>query len=225
MNLNQLAGRTASYLSKELVLETNKIDTLRFGLEIIYAALIKGFILFSLAYLLGILPEVAFAVACGAIYRLLSGGAHCNGYWRCLTLGVFTYLGAGELGIHLGRDLSINTPVYLLLAVYLLSLFCVVALVPGEVPYKKFTDVSERNMFKILSAVYLCLWLGVSIVVLRYDGASLALAGLIAVMIQTISFSPPGYKIIHQLDKFLTGLAKLFMERWYSANEADRENT
>ncbi len=222
MNLNQLAGRTANYLSRELALDTNKIDTLRFGLEIIFAALIKGIILLSLARLLGILPEVAFAMVCGAVYRLLSGGAHCSGYWRCLTLGVFTYLGAGELGIYLGRYLSINLPVFLLLAGYLLSFLCVLALVPGEVPYKKITNITERNMFKVLSVVYLSLWLGVSIIVLRYAGSSLALAGLIAVMTQTISFSPPGYKIVHQLDNLLAGLTGLFMERRYQANEADR---
>ncbi|AGL01022.1 accessory gene regulator ArgB-like protein [Desulfoscipio gibsoniae] len=222
MNLNQLAGRIANYLSKELALDTNKIDTLRFGFEIIFAALIKGFILISLAYLLGILPEVVFAMVCGAIYRLLSGGAHCNGYWRCLTLGVLSYLGAGELGIYLGRYLSIDLLVYLLLTGYLLFSLCVIALVPGEVPYKKITSISERNKFKILSLVYLSSWLGISIIVVHYVNSSLALAGFIAVMIQTISFSPPGYKIIHQLDNLLVGLAKLFIERRYLTNEADR---
>lgn len=219
MNLNQLAGGTANYLSKELALDTNKIDTLRFGLEIIFAALIKGIILISLAHLLGILPEVAFAMVFGAIYRLLSGGAHCNGYWRCLTLGVLMYLGAGELGLYLKLYLSTDFLVYSLLAGYLLSFLCVMAWVPGEVPYKKITNISERIMFKILSLVYLSLWLGVSIIVVHYVNPSLALAGLIAVITQTISFSPPGYKIIHQLDNLLAGL---FKERRCPANGTDR---
>lgn len=218
MNLNQLAGGTANYLSKELALDISRIDTLRFGLEIIFAALIKGIILVSLAHLLGILPEVMFAMVCGAIYRLLSGGAHCSGYLRCLTLGVLLYLGAGELGIYLGRYLPTNLLVYLLLAGYLLSSLCVIALVPGEVPFKKITNISERIMFKILSLVYLSLWLGASIIVVRYFNSSLALAGLIAVITQTISFSPPGYKTILQLDNLLAGLVK---ERRYSANAAD----
>lgn len=218
MNLNQMAGGTANYLSKELALDSNKIDTLRFGLEIIFAALIKGIILISLAHLLGIFPEVTFAMACGAVYRLLSGGAHCNGYWRCLTLGVLTYLGAGELGIYLGRYLSTDLLVYSLLAGYLLSSLCVIAWVPGEVPFKKITNITERILFKVLSLIYLNLWLGASIIVVHYDNLSLALAGLIAVITQTISFSPPGYKIIHQIDNLLAGLSK---ERRCSANAAD----
>ena len=218
MNLNQLAGGTANYLSKELALDISKIDTLRFGLEIIFAALIKGITLISLAHFLGILPEVTFAMACGAIYRLLSGGAHCSGYWRCLTLGVLMYLGAGELGIYLGSYLSTDLLVYSLLAGYLLSSLCVLAWVPGEVPFKNITNISERIMFKILSLVYLSLWLGASIIIVRYANSSLALAGLIAVINQTISFSPPGYKMIHQLDNLLAGL---FKERRCPANAAD----
>ncbi len=219
MNLSQMAGGTANYLSKELALDTGKIDTLRFGLEIIFAALIKGIILISLAHFLGILPEVAFAMACGAVYRLLSGGAHCNGYWRCLTLGVLMYLGAGELGLHLGRYLSADLLVYSLLAGYLLSSLCVMAWVPGEVPFKKITNISERIMFKILSMAYLSLWLGASIIIVHYANSSLAIAGLIAVINQTISFSPSGYKTIHQLDRLLEGL---FKERRCPANAADR---
>ena len=210
MNLNQLAGGTANYLSKELALDTNKIDTLRFGLEIIFAALIKGIFLISLAYFLGILPEVAFAMVCGATYRLLSGGAHCNGYWRCLTLGVLSYLGAGEVGIYLGRYLSTNLIVYSLLAGYLLSFFCIMAWVPGEVPFKKITNISERIMFKILSLAYLSLWLGASIIVIRYASSSIVLAGLIAIITQTFSFSPSGYRIINKIDNFL---ARFFKER------------
>lgn len=218
MNLSQMAGGTANYLSKELALDTGKIDTLRFGLEIILATLIKGIILISLAHFLGILPEVMFAMACGAIYRLLSGGAHCDGYWRCLTLGVLCYLGAGELGIYLGRYLSTDLLVYSLLAGYLLSSLCIIAWAPGEVPFKKITNNSERVMFKILSLTYLSLWLGASIVLVHYASSSLALAGLISVIIQTISISPPGYKVIHKIDGFLAGL---FKERRCQANAAD----
>jgi len=219
MNLSRMAGGTANYLSKELALDIRKIDTLRYGLEIIFAALIKGITLISLAHFLGILPEVTFAMTGGAIYRLLSGGAHCSGYWRCLTLGVLMYLGAGELGLSLGRYLSTDFLVYSLLAGYLLSTLCVIAWVPGEVPYKKITNISERSLFKILSLAYLSLWLGVSIMIVHYANPSLALAGLIAVINQTFSFSPPGYQTINQLDRLLAGL---FKERRCPANDTER---
>jgi accessory gene regulator B len=216
MNLNHLAGEAANYLSKELALDAGKIDTVRFGLEIIFGTFIKGFILISLAHFLGILPEVTFAMVAGALYRLLSGGAHCSGYWRCLTLGLLIYLGAGELGIFLKRYLSTDFLVYSLLSGYLLSSLCVIAWVPGEVPFKNITDISKRIMFKILSLIFLSVWLGASIIVVHRFNPSLALAGLIAVIIQTVSFSPPGYKAVHQLDSLLAGFIN---ERRCSAND------
>ncbi|ADY55202.1 Accessory gene regulator B [Syntrophobotulus glycolicus DSM 8271] len=217
MNLSQMAGGAANYLSKELALDTGKIDTLRFGLEMILATLIKGGILITLAYFLGILPEVMFAMACGAIYRLFSGGAHCSGYWRCLTLGLISYLTAGETGLYLGSRLSADFLSYSLLAGYFLSVLCVIAWVPGEVPFKKITSASERILFKILSLAYLCLWLGISVIMVHFGHASFAAAGLFAVMIQTISFSPPGYKVIHKADDFLIRLSR---ERRCSAHAA-----
>jgi len=219
MNLNQLAGKTANYLSGELALDNSKIDTLRFGLEIIFGVLFKGIILISLAHFFGILPEVTFALVSGAIYRILSGGAHCNGYWRCLLLGLFIYLGVGALALFAEPYLSIDLMVYLLLAGYSLSLICIILWAPGEVPFKRIANISERIMFKFLSLVHLSLWLGISIIVLLYSSSSLAFAGLIAVITQTISFSPPGYKVIHKIDYFLEGL---FKERRCQANDAAR---
>lgn len=208
MNLNQLAQETAVYLGREVLLDSGKTDTLRFGLEIIFGTLIKSVILFSLACLLDILPEVAFATVSWSSYRLFSGGAHCSGYWRCLSLGLMIFLGAGELGLYLGRYLSTDFLSYSLLAGYLLSFLCVIAWVPGEVPFKKITKISERILFKTLSIVYLSLWFGASILTATYYARSLALAGLIAVFIQTISFSPPGYSAINKIDDFLARLFK-----------------
>lgn len=200
MDLNRLAQKTAIYLTGELALDPSKTDTLRYGLEIIYGTLIKSTALFSLACLLGILPEVAFATVSGILYRLPSGGAHCSSYWRCLTLGLLTYLGAGELGLHLGRYLPAGFLGHSLVAVYILSFLCVIAWAPGEVPYKKITKISERVLFKTLSVACLSLWLAASIPVAGYYAPSLAFAGIIAVLVQTVSFSPPGYVAIYKFD-------------------------
>lgn len=208
MGLTQLASETATYLTRELELDTGKADNLRFGLEIIFGALIKGAILFSLACFFGIFPEVAFAMVSGSLFRLLSGGAHCSGYWRCLSLGLLIYLGAGELGLYLQHYISIGFLIYSLMDGYLLFCVCVLAWAPGEVPFKKTTKISERFLFKFLSITYLSFWLGVSLLIMHNYYPSLVLAGFIAVLAQTITFTPPGYKAIHKIDSFLAGLFK-----------------
>lgn len=209
MDPNRLAQKTAIYLTGELAMDPGKTDTLRYGLEIIYGTIIKGTALFSLAYLLGILPEVAFAMVSRVLYRLLSGGAHCSSYWRCLTLGLLIFLGAGELGSYLGRCLPAGFLRHSLVAVYVLSFLCVMAWAPGEVPFKKITKISERVLFKTLSVACLSLWLAASMSVAVYYAPSLAFAGLVAVLVQTLSFSPPGYVAIHKFDGLWSRTNKL----------------
>ncbi|OPX86647.1 MAG: putative accessory gene regulator protein [Pelotomaculum sp. PtaB.Bin013] len=218
MNINQLAGEAAAYLTRELALDTGKTDTLRFGLEIIFCIIIKGIILFSLAYLLSILPEVTFALISGSLYRLFSGGAHCGGYLRCLSLGLIVYLGAGELGLYLERYLLTDFLVYLLFAGCSLSSICVIIWAPGEVPFKKITKILDRILFKVLSLASLALWIGASVHFINCNKSSITIAGLIAILTQTFSFSPPGYQAIHKLDSILAGL---FKEKEVLPNAAD----
>ena len=101
IDLNKLAGVIAIHMTQDVDMEQDRIDQLRYGLEIILGTLIKGTILFSLAYLLNILPHVALALAAAGLFRLLSGGAHCTSYWRCLVLGVSVYLLIGLVAINI----------------------------------------------------------------------------------------------------------------------------
>ena len=75
IDLNKLAGIIAIHMTQDINMEQDRIDQLRYYLEIILGTLIKGTILFSLAYLLNILPHVALALATAGLFRLLSGGA------------------------------------------------------------------------------------------------------------------------------------------------------
>lgn len=218
LNINQLAGGAAAYLTRELTLEPGKTDTLRFGLEIIFCITIKAIILFSLAYALGILPEVTVALFLSSFYRLFSGGAHCSSYLNCLSLGLLIYLTAGELGLRLVPYLSSDSLIYLLFAGGLLSGLCVILWAPGEVPFKKITKPADRILFKILSFASLGLWAGAGLYFIHSYMFSLAIAGLFAIMVQTFSFSPWGYTAIHQADNLLT---KLFREKEVLSNDAD----
>ncbi|OPX92175.1 MAG: Sensor protein CitS [Pelotomaculum sp. PtaB.Bin013] len=84
----------------------------------------------------------------------------------------------------------------------------VVIWAPGEVPFKKITKISDRILFKLLSLASLALWMGVSVYFINCNNFSITIAGLIAVLTQTFSFSPPGYQVIHKLDSILAGLFK-----------------
>ncbi|SHK96048.1 accessory gene regulator ArgB-like protein [Desulforamulus aeronauticus] len=160
MNLSTLAGAIAVHVAETTGLEEEKIDTVRFGLEIILGALIKGIVLFSLAYLFGVLPHVVVGLITAGMFRMLSGDAHCTSYSRCLAFGVLVYLLIGKIALVM---VPILTPTIILIVASLIaitSFLCTVKWVPGEVPYRTMSGPREILLFKFLSLVYLFVWLG-----------------------------------------------------------------
>ncbi|SFR09737.1 accessory gene regulator B [Desulfoscipio geothermicus DSM 3669] len=187
-------------------LEKDKTDQLRYGLEIILGTLIKGALLFSLAYLFNVLPQVALALAAGGLFRLLSGGAHCTGYWRCLVLGVTVYLFIGLAAVNMANLITLQWYKAMAGILILVATACTVKWAPGEVPYRAMAR-REINTFKALSLLYLFLWAGLILFFVDKANYSLYLAALLALAMQTISFTPWGYGLVARADGLMAKLA------------------
>jgi len=206
MRLNELAGVIASHMAEVTELENEKIDTLRFGMEIILGALIKGIVLFSLAYILGILPHVTIALATAGLFRMVSGGAHCTSYGRCLTFGVLVYLFLGRFSLVVEPFLTLEIVTGLAGCVTFAAILCTIKWAPGEVPYRTMDGQREITMFKILSLFYLILWLGLILYVVSKIDCSISLAAILALVVQTVSFTPWGYGLTASADGLMVKL-------------------
>ncbi len=203
MSLCHFATGMSVYLARQVGLPQNQVDRLRFGLEIIIGSLIKVILLFALAWVLSIVVEVMVALLVGSGFRLLAGGAHATSYTRCLILGLTLYLVTGWVSTNYASLLSPSLFTYLMLAVFLFSLSAVLLWAPGPVPGKKLTS-SKHRRFKLLSMVYLFPWLGTMILVANQGHLSLALAGLLALLLQVFSLTPMGYRFIGRYDLLLS---------------------
>jgi len=204
MTLYQAATGISSYLARQVDLPQDQVDSLRFGLEIIIGTLIKGLLLFALAWALNIVVEVTVALLVGSGFRLLAGGAHATGYVRCLVLGLTLYLVTGWASLNSVPLISPNLFIYLLLAAFLFCLLAVLLWAPGPVPGKKLTSTKHRQ-FKVLSVLYLFPWLGAMVYLLDQGYSSLAVAGLLALLLQGFSLAPVGYRLIERYDSLLSG--------------------
>jgi accessory gene regulator B len=203
MTLRQSATRLSLYLARQVDLPDERVEPLRFGLEIITGSLIKGLFIFVLAWTLNLVTEVATALFVGSTFRLLAGGAHSTGYGRCLFLGLTVYLVTGWVAATYGSILPPHGLIYLLAAGFLLCCFAVLWWAPGKVPGKRLTS-PKRRQFKALSILYLALWLGGAVYLAGHGYASLALAGLLALLAQGFSLTPVGYRLIERYDSLLT---------------------
>ena len=200
IDLNKLAGVIAIHMTQDVDMKQDRIDQLRYGLEIILGTLIKGTILFSLAYLLNILTHVALALAAAGLFRLLSGGAHCTSYWRCLVLGVSVYLFIGLVAINIANLITLQLFKAMAGIVILTAVACTVKWVPGEVPHRTMDGQREIIMFKVLSMLYLFLWAGLILYLANNTNYSVLLAALLALAMQTLSFTPWGYRLVARAD-------------------------
>lgn len=202
MNLAQVATKLALYLANQADLPNERVDSLRFGLEIIIGTLVKGILLFAAAWVLNIVAEVAVALLVGSVFRLLAGGAHCSGYGRCLLLGLAVYLAIGKVSAIYGSSLSSYWLFYLISIGYLFCCFVALRWAPGKVPGVELTP-SKQRLFRVLSLFYLCLWLACLIYLAGHGYGSLMLAGLLALLAQSLSLTPSGYRIIDRYDMWL----------------------
>lgn len=202
MSLYSLSGKIANYVTEGAELDHSQTDRVRYGMEIILGALIKGTALLSTAYLLGILPQVMIALVCGSLLRLVSGGAHCTSYLRCLSFGLVIYLSSGTIALYLEKVLSHSHLELILLTCYLLMVLSAYLWAPAEVPYRTINS-HEAIFFKRIAMALLTVSLVVSLLLANHIRLSFTLAGLLALLAQAFSFTPPGYKVIGKIDTFL----------------------
>lgn len=207
--MHDIAFHIASFLACRTGLEESKVDTVRFGLEIILGEVIKWVILLTAATILGVLPGALFAMISVAVFKMISGGAHCEDYWRCLAMGVITFLGFGKLGVYLEPYLSFSTMVKVIVASTLFMGVLTAVWAPAEVPNRRIT-AEEKVKFKRISLVFLVLWAGIIIVFIAPYSIPAVVTGVLATMVQAFSFTPPGYWAI---DRFDYALSRIIGER------------
>lgn len=205
MSLYSFSSKLARYIIDETEMHQHQIDSVRYGLEIILGALIKGVTLLTLAYFLGILPQVIIAITCGSLLRLVSGGAHCTSYLRCLSCGLVIYLSVGKVAFYLEKILNPNQLAIILLPCFLVMTLCAFLWAPAEVPYRKI-KYNESIFFKTLTIVFLIVWLTFILYYANQIKVSYSMAGLLALLVQTFSYTPVGYLMFGKIDTLLSNI-------------------
>ncbi|MHB8158218.1 MAG: accessory gene regulator ArgB-like protein [Desulfocucumaceae bacterium] len=209
MKMYDIANRAAFFLASETGLEEKKVDRVRFGLEIIFGEVIKIFILLLTAAILGILPEALAAMAGFTALRLVSGGAHCEDYWRCLAFGLLIELGSGGLGLLAARYLTEPLLVGSIIIGAVVMAVPVAIWAPGEVALKMIKP-EERGLSKGLSLAVLALVAGVLAIFITPLSVPVAVAGFLGTAVQVFTLTPPGYRAIEGFD---IALSRIIGER------------
>lgn len=209
-SINEVSGILAEYLVQNREENGPSKGVLAFGIEIILNLIVEVAVLVLLAYLLGILKFTLMAALWSSLFRLISGGAHCSSFWRCLlaTQAVFLFLG------YLSTLLATNATLEALQILWFVLAVCLVLItwkwVPGDNPNRPITKPEEVRRFKGISLVFLtvCSVIFLAIGLFNPDtvngtGKMLLATAFAGIGWQGLSVTPWGYRFVSKVDFLL----------------------
>jgi accessory gene regulator B len=206
--LREAAAGVARYLAEELQLDAKNTETVRFVLEYFLGLFVNLGVVVGIALWLGITLYVLAAMVPSYILRLVSGGAHCSTFFRCLVLGTAIMIGLGQLTAMIGM-LVPQALLFFLMAVTAAGGFYVVRKwVPADTPAKPIVSTVKKARYRRLSYIFIAVWAVVVSLWTQYGGGAplvsmLVLASIGGVCWQIFSITPAGYRLIAKLEVLL----------------------
>jgi accessory gene regulator B len=208
--LRDIPAGMARYLAVELQLDAKDTETIQFVLEYFLGLFVNLGVVVGIALWLGITPYVLAALVPSGILRLVSGGAHCSTFFRCLVLGTVIMVGLGQLAAMIGMLMPHALLFFLVAFTTAWGFYVMHRWAPADTPAKPIVSPKKRTRYRRLSYIFIAVAAVVSLFILYGGGApldsALALASIGGVCWQIYSITPTGYRFIAMvevlLDKF-----------------------
>ena len=170
-----------------------------FGFQVIIGALVKGAVLVASALLLGALIPTLAILAVFVSIRVIAGGYHMNTYGKCIIVsaGLFLLAGCTVQYTYLFWGLEHVLPFVLL--TFLTSLLLIIRYAPSDTPNRPITKPEEIKKFRMLSIIYVFIWLAVIITLTCFKLYMLVLSGCFGLLLESFVITPAAYKFFDRL--------------------------
>lgn len=132
-----------------------KLEEIRYGLESIYLTYTKIFVIFVLAYFLGIIKETLLLLLTYNIIRTFAFGIHATKSIYCLITSLMLFIG----GVYIVKYMSLN--IYAKIIISIMLLICIYKYAPADTYKRPLINERKRKKYKVISTV-----LGIAYVIL-----------------------------------------------------------
>lgn len=200
--LQTVSMKIALALGSQLHSNREQVEVYAYGLQILLGSALKIVLLVLISIFLNILPYTLLVLAAFVMLRIPGGGVHLNSYSRCLTVGLILILGLAKAAE--SWPISQSALLAAVVAVLVLALLIIILWVPAGSEKKRFTDPQIIKSQKIKTAASLLIWWSVSIILIFYGFTQYGLALTLGALLAILFISPPGYYIMHKLEKILS---------------------
>ncbi len=209
MKVMKFIRRWSYGLANNLAITLNESHEKRhlyyYGLQMIIGGIVKLTLLIAVSLMLDILLPTFAVLAFFGVLRIAAGGYHMDNYVKCMVTSFAIFIGAGFIVKYTYFLWSIKALIVFVAATFFIALFSVIKWAPADTPYKPITKINQIKLFKGVSILIVCTWLGVAMVLVINDISYYVLAGCIGIFLASFIISPIGYRFFD----FISGKKKL----------------
>jgi accessory gene regulator B len=204
ISIHKMGQAVGSYVAKKAS-RLEQAELLSYGAEILLGSFVKLSLLFSVAAFLHITSEVTVLLFVTGLVRILSGGAHCSAYYRCLITSIVTLTALGS-ALKLMQPFLSVLPAIVLYGTVLLSLYLYWRYAPQAPPNKPFENETSELAFRRCTLLAVAALSLVAIIVGTNSFMGWTTAA--ALLWQAFTLTPVGHKFIGSWDILLTPQSK-----------------
>lgn len=172
-------------------IDDERAEVINYGLQLVVGEIPKFFIIFGLAYILGVLKLTLLSFLFIMPYRMVSGGTHLHTHLGCIMATSIFYIG----NAFISKYLVWNTQVLKYITVFLIWAFSMVMIkkyAPADTEEVPILRKKERRTKQILSYVIMSITLLIGTIVKNNIISNLLIIGT---FLQTITITKFMYKI------------------------------
>jgi accessory gene regulator B len=187
---------------KQLKEDHEKRRVYYYGFTVVFGAILKGIIIVSVSYLLGILVPTLFIVLMFGSVRMIVGGSHLDTYWRCILTSLSFFIIIGLISKYTFIYWSSTSILVFVLLTFITAFTGILKWAPSDSPNRPITNEKEIRKFRNLSIIYGIIWFIAisSVSILNITGKLpnsskiYIIASCFTLLLAIFAISPAGYK-------------------------------
>ena len=168
--------------------QEEKLEEIRYGLESIYLTYTKIFLIFVLAYFLGIIKETLLLLVTYNIIRTFAFGIHATKSIYCLITSLILFIG----GVYVVKYMSLN--IYVKAIISIILLICIYKYAPADKYKMPLINERKRKIYKVISTI---LGIAYVILIIIFNNYIISNYLLIGMLETVIMIHPIVYKIFN----------------------------
>ena len=168
--------------------QEEKLEEIRYGLESIYLTYTKIFLIFVLAYFLGIIKETLLLLVTYNIIRTFAFGIHATKSIYCLITSLILFIG----GVYVVKYISLN--IYVKAIISIILLICIYKYAPADTYKRPLINERKRKKYKAISTI---LGIAYVILIIIFNNYIISNYLLIGMLETVIMIHPIVYKIFN----------------------------